>query len=307
MSIPRSSDRQTPSARDAGRSIYETAIDVVLTGVAVIVPLVVTVYVLNLAFEFVFSALNPVVKLLEWAGLIEWVSNLPVVRFLLSVDIVTSEVQFVTEVIALVILAAGVVAVGLAARVSYGETLIDYFDTLVAAVPGVGAVYKSFRRMSDVMLESEVRNFQDVKLVEFPREGTYTVGFKTADSPASVRRSTGHGEMETLFLPLAPNPVMGGFLAHVPAERVLDVDMTIEEGVRSIITSGIAAGETDSEMDLVSDLEDAVAAATDESGRPERDGDVPVVTLDEDRAGGEAGDAEDVGPAGDADGDGDGT
>ena len=49
--------------------------------------------------------------------------------------------------------------------------------------------------------------------------------------------------METLFLPLAPNPVMGGFLINVPAERVYDVDLTVEEGVRAIVTSGVASGE----------------------------------------------------------------
>jgi uncharacterized membrane protein len=247
MSRPPPRRRYARTARRAGRSVYEFALDVVLTGVAVIVPLVVTFYVLSVAFGFIYGALNPVVKLLKWAGLIAWVRRLSVVQFLLEVDVIVSEVQLVTEVIAVLILGVGVVAIGLVARLRYGEALIDYFDRFVAAIPAVGSVYNSFRRMSDTVLSSEAENFQEVKLVEFPRDGAYTLGFVTADSPASVRRSVGDpdGEMLTLFLPLAPNPVMGGFLSHVPAERVHDVDMTVEEGIRSIITSGVATEDAE--------------------------------------------------------------
>ncbi|KPN30464.1 hypothetical protein SY89_01199 [Halolamina pelagica] len=49
--------------------------------------------------------------------------------------------------------------------------------------------------------------------------------------------------MVTLFVPMAPNPVTGGFLTYVPRERVFDIDMTIEDGVRSILTSGVATGK----------------------------------------------------------------
>lgn len=55
--------------------------------------------------------------------------------------------------------------------------------------------------------------------------------------------------MVTLFIPLAPNPVMGGFLTHVPTDRVRDIDMTVEAGVRSIITSGIASDESKAQVE----------------------------------------------------------
>jgi uncharacterized membrane protein len=49
--------------------------------------------------------------------------------------------------------------------------------------------------------------------------------------------------MVSMFLPLAPNPVTGGLLTYVPESNVYDIDMTVEEGVRSILTSGVATGE----------------------------------------------------------------
>jgi hypothetical protein len=51
--------------------------------------------------------------------------------------------------------------------------------------------------------------------------------------------------MQTLFLPMAPNPVMGGYVIHVSEERVIDVDMTVQEGIRSIVTSGVAIDDAD--------------------------------------------------------------
>ncbi|MFB6164230.1 MAG: hypothetical protein ABEJ31_03635 [Haloarculaceae archaeon] len=59
------------TAREAGKSIYRTILDVILTGIVVIVPLVVTIYVLKMAFDFVAGALKPFIQLLQYAGLIE--------------------------------------------------------------------------------------------------------------------------------------------------------------------------------------------------------------------------------------------
>lgn len=286
MSTTGPSVRTAETARRAGQSIYEYALDVLLTGVAVILPIVVTVYVLDAALGIITSALEPFIRVLAFLGVISGVKQLPVVGFLLASNVIESGVGFVSELIAFLVLTALVVGVGVVARNEYGEQLIDYFDYLVTAIPGVGTVYKSFRRMGDTMLESEVDNFRSVKLVEFPRDGAFVIGFETARPPVSVRRSAGSEEMVTLFLPLAPNPVMGGFLAHLPEDRVRDLDMTVEEGVRSIITSGIATAEPDEglsreELQEVgvaeANLPDETAVATgpDADGTPDREVDGP--------------------------------
>lgn len=227
-------------ARRAGRSAYAVAVNIVLTGIVVIVPLVVTLYVLTAALGFIASALNPVIKVLRWAGLMSGVQRNFVVEFLVTVGVYRSAVEFITEITALVVLVVLILAIGTAAHFRYGEQVIDFFDRSVSRLPGVGSVYKSFRRMGDVMLESEVDNFRDVKLVEFPHDDVYVLGFETNRSPLSVQAAANVDGMTTLFLPLAPNPVMGGFLAHIPDERVQNVDMSVETAVSVIITSGIA-------------------------------------------------------------------
>jgi uncharacterized membrane protein len=93
------------------------------------------------------------------------------------------------------------------------------------------------------MLDEGGENFQDIKLVECFEEDIYVLGFKTSDSPATIEESTGHEDMVSMFLPLAPNPVTGGLLTYVPESQIYDIDMTVEEGVRSILTSGVATGK----------------------------------------------------------------
>jgi uncharacterized membrane protein len=92
------------------------------------------------------------------------------------------------------------------------------------------------------MLDEGGENFQDIKLVQCFGEDVYVLGFVTSESPETIETSTGHDDMVSVFLPLAPNPVTGGLLADVPESDVYDIDMTVEEGVRSILTSGVATG-----------------------------------------------------------------
>jgi len=262
-------------ARDAGKSVYRSFIDVMLTGVVVIVPLVVTIWVLDAAFDFIANALRPVIQVLRYAGLIESVQRLGFVDFLVTAGIYADVVEFLTTITALVILFVVVLLVGLLARVRYGERLIEYFDAIVRAIPAVGSIYGSFRRMGDAMLESSIDNFQDVVMVEYPIEGTYIMGFRTAQTAHPLKVASGEADMATLFLPLAPNPVMGGFLAHVPEENVLPVDMSVDEAVSIIITSGIATNSpeaedfrelTDDEVAELGDLAGGSEPAADEVG-----------------------------------------
>ena len=230
-------------AKEAGKSLYEGALDVVMTGIAIIVPVVITLYVLDLALGFVTDALGPFVDLLKWLGMIEAFQRLNVIQFLIEIDVYGRVIGFLGELFAVVVLFGIIVVAGFVGRNRYGELVIDYVDLAIAAIPGIGTVYKSFRRMSDVMLDDGSENFNEVRLVECLGEDLYLLGFETGPSPDAAADATGHDGMVTMFLPLAPNPVTGGFLTYVPRERVIDVDMTVEEGVRSILTSGVAADD----------------------------------------------------------------
>ena len=199
-----------------------------LTGLAITIPSIVTVLVLVFAFNFISGLLEPLTLVFEDVfGLSS--SDLPAV----GVHVVSGGVLAVT-----------ILVVGLTAESRYGGGgLAKRVEDLLISIPGIGSIYRSIDEISELLLESDTDSFKEVKLVEYPAEGSYTLAFLTADTPEVVREATGHGEMVTLFMPMAPNPVMGGYVVHVSADRVYDVDMTVEEGIQSIVSSGVAVND----------------------------------------------------------------
>jgi len=84
-----------------------------------------------------------------------------------------------------------------------------------------------------------------VKLLELLSEETYVIAFQTNPSPDPVTEATDEDDMMTLFVPMAPNPVTGGFLVYVPTDRVVDVDLSVDQAVQAILTSGIGTDNPD--------------------------------------------------------------
>ncbi|QUO48774.1 DUF502 domain-containing protein [Halorubrum ruber] len=223
-----------------------------LTGIAVIVPAVITLAVLAFAFNAVYDYLD------AFSSAIIAVSpgtGLPVIGAVsreLAIEIATP-----------VVFVAAILLIGAAVESSrYGEQAVNYVDYAVERVPGVGSVYQGFRQMSDAMLESDGGNFREVVLVEFPTAEAYTLAFVTSETPAAIADhadSEGEG-MRTLFMPMAPNPVMGGHVVFVPERRIVDVELTVDEGIRALVTSGVALEEVAADLDDV-DSEDLRAGA----------------------------------------------
>jgi len=212
---------------EADLSLGEKLRTILVSGAAITIPLLVTIIVLTFVVNFALQAISPLVVIME--------RTVGVGRDL-------SELELQALVIAGLV--ALVFVVGLVAETTSGSGIERAFDATMARIPGVGSVYTSFNEMSELLLSNDTQSFREVKLVEFPSEGMYTVAFVTAETPDAFRSATDNEEMTTLFMPLAPNPVMGGFVLHVARNRVHDVDLSVQEGLRSIVTSGVATGET---------------------------------------------------------------
>jgi uncharacterized membrane protein len=203
--------------------------EMTLTGVTVVVPLLITLYVVVVLLKFVRNILSPLL------------SFVPVDSIVVLGGIATGGIFGL------------ILAVGFVAHSPFGERAIDNFDYAISQIPGFGTVYRSFRRMGDAMVESDEDHFRDVKLLEFPTDDTYTFAFVTAETPEEITSAVGETEMTTVFLPMAPNPVMGGFVVNVPEEDLVDVDVPLEVAFRAIVTSGVALDEMDSDADGLSE------------------------------------------------------
>lgn len=217
-------------------SLRETVERSFIEGLAVLLPLLVTLLVVSFVLGFLAQQLSPIVATVTTAT--GFRSELLVAGLTVGVFVVT------------------VFAVGFVHTfVTSDDRISRQFHRFMESIPAIGSVYTSFNQMSSLLLDSDTDSFQDVKLVEYPTEGSYAVAFKTADTPEVITDDTGTPEMVTLFMPMAPNPVMGGFVIHVDRERVVDVDLTVEEGIRSIVTSGVAIGDQDAPLEGLSEAQ----------------------------------------------------
>ncbi|KZN22738.1 hypothetical protein A4G99_18595 [Haladaptatus sp. R4] len=200
-------------------SLLDKLRETALTGITVVVPLLITLYVVVVLLKFVRNMLIPLLGLVPVGSI------------------------FVLGGIAVLVIVSMILMVGFVAHSPVGERAIDNFDYAISQIPGLGTVYRSFRRMGDAMIESDEDHFRDVKLLEFPTDDTYTFAFVTAETPDEVRKATGEEKMTTVFLPMAPNPVMGGFVVNVPNDDLLDVDIPLEVAFRALVTSGVGLDE----------------------------------------------------------------
>lgn len=146
--------------------------------------------------------------------------------------------------VGLVALIALILGIGAVASNFLGKRVIRIGERLVARVPLMGWIYRTTKQLFSTILEERGESFRKVVLVSYPQKGTYSVAFVTSESPTSVEGSLGKGFV-TVFLPTTPNPT-SGFLLVVPAEDVIPMNLSVDEGLRLVISAGALSKNGDS-------------------------------------------------------------
>lgn len=196
-----------------------------VTGIVLLTPLAVTVFVVRFAFSWIAGQLNPVV---EGTRLVQ----------------LTGNNELLAQVLAAVLVAACIVVLGFLAQRSVGRLLFGGLDRAVGLVPLVNTVYASVQQVGDALVSSESR-FDRVVYVEYPRDGVYALAFVTADGPPASARIAGE-DTYAVFVPNSPNPT-GGRLIVVPESELHEADMSVRRAVRLVVTTGIADTQADLE------------------------------------------------------------
>jgi len=126
---------------------------------------------------------------------------------------------------------------GLIAANYLGKRVIGWAESLLARIPVVGGIYGTTRQFAEALSKPEQGLFRRVVMVEYPRPGLYALGFLTSQAPATLDRLCGR-ELANVFIPTVPNPTTG-FLIHVPVEDLSYPEMSIDEGVKLIVSAGV--------------------------------------------------------------------
>jgi uncharacterized membrane protein len=184
-----------------------------LRGIGLMIPLGITFWFFQALLNAVDGILSPVIE--QWLG-----RQVPGLGFLSMLVII--------------------LLVGVLSRNLVGRIFFSWFEGLLTAIPFVRAVYSATKDLvSAFAMGSKSKTFRKVVMVEFPRPGLFCIGFVTNEmSFASQENKT--VELVNVYIPNPPNPT-SGFLALVPKQEAIELDLTIEEGLKLVLSGGIVA------------------------------------------------------------------
>jgi uncharacterized membrane protein len=126
---------------------------------------------------------------------------------------------------------------GVLAANFFGQRLISAWEAILGRIPFVKSIYSSVKQVSDTLLSDKGYAFRKALLVEFPRPGSWTIAFLTG-TPSSVITPYLPGEHVSVYVPTTPNPT-GGYFLMLPCSQVRELDMTVDEALKYIISMGV--------------------------------------------------------------------
>lgn len=130
-----------------------------------------------------------------------------------------------------------ILLVGIAGRNYLGKKLISFGEQIFKRIPVLKGIYGTTKQITESLTKSERSASWKVVMVEYPRKGIYSPGFLTGDSPVEASQKDGK-KLLSIFIPTVPNPTTG-FLIFVPEEEVRYLNITVEEGIKLIISAGV--------------------------------------------------------------------
>ena len=203
-----------------------------ITGLLIWVPIGITLWVLDLVITTMDLSLSLLPQ--TWQPVALLGRHVPGIGALLTV---------------VVIFATG----GLATNF-LGQRLVTIWEGLLSRIPIVRTIYSSVKQVSDTLLSPQGNAFRKALLVQYPREGSWTIGFMTGTPADEVRRrvaqaqpvrdDAGAGaEMVSIYVPTTPNPTSGFFLM-MRREDTIELEMSVDEALKYIVSMGVVTPDT---------------------------------------------------------------
>lgn len=145
------------------------------------------------------------------------------------------------SVAAFLLAVALISVVGLLARYYIGKRMIEWTDKAIMHVPLLNKFYGAIKQVNEAFTSGRKSSFKTVVMVEFPREGIYSIGFITSEQHNEMQQKT-REKVVSVFVPTTPNPT-SGFLILVPEEKVTKLDMSVADGIKYIVSLGSISQE----------------------------------------------------------------
>ncbi len=189
------------------------------------------------------------------AGLLVWVPlgvTLLIIRFL--VDLMDQTLFLLPQAwqpeqvlgfripgLGLLLTFAVVLATGMVVANLFGQQLVGLGEKLLSRIPLVRSIYGSVKQITESMFNGGGKSFHKVLLVRYPHPSSWTLAFQTGEGSREIRDKTGR-EVVSVFVPTTPNPTSGFFLI-VPRDEVIELDISVDEGLKMLLSVGVVAPE----------------------------------------------------------------
>ncbi|MES2770965.1 MAG: DUF502 domain-containing protein [Pseudomonadota bacterium] len=188
-----------------------------ITGLLIWVPLAITAWVLSLVVSIMDQSLRLLPESIHPHTLLGF--DLPGAGALLTL--------------------CAILVTGLLCANFIGQWFLRYWEGLLARIPVVNSVYNSVKQVSDTLFSSSGQAFRKALLIEYPRRGLWTIAFLTGQPSGEVARHL-DGDFVSVYVPTTPNPTSGFFLI-LPKTDVTELDISVDEALKYIISMGVVA------------------------------------------------------------------
>ncbi len=149
--------------------------------------------------------------------------------------------DIILDTTATLLVIIAVTLIGFLSRFLFGKITIRIFEAFIERIPVAKQIYKTVKQIVDTFSKQKKAVFQEVVLIEFPRKGSYALGFLTSTAKGEIQAKTG-AEVLNIFVPTTPNPT-SGFLVMYAKEEVQHLDMSVSEAMKLIISGGAVSPE----------------------------------------------------------------
>lgn len=131
------------------------------------------------------------------------------------------------------------ILVGWIAKGLIGRSMIRFAESFVERMPVVRSIYSGVKQIAETVFAQSDRSFEKACLIEYPRKGIWAIGFVSTMAKGEVaERASTSGGLVSIFVPTTPNPT-SGFLLFFPEEDVIELDMTVEDAAKLVISAGL--------------------------------------------------------------------
>lgn len=197
----------------------------ILTGLLVWLPLAVTVWVLT-----------SVVGLLD--GIFAWLVVAAQTVLPASLAPALTKLREI-QGLSVIVMVLALLLTGLAVTNIAGQWLVTQSNRLFSNIPIVKSIYNSVKQVSDTLFSSSGQAFRHAVLVQYPRQGAWTIAFVTGKPGGEVADHL-PGDMLTVYVPTTPNPT-SGFMLIVPRAEVVELSMSVDEALKYVISMGVVS------------------------------------------------------------------